>query len=77
MAKKKVSLIDYLRSGNEEEASSEKKTLNGRLSVAEFDSIHIENREGVGRDEGVQGEDFEHLQGGDQSAAALFDDMAD
>ena len=38
----------YFRSRNEQEATSEEKTLQGVLTIAEFNSVQIENTQTVG-----------------------------
>ena len=45
------------------------------MTVTELDPLQVEDRLRVGQDEGVEGQDFEHLEGGDQGAPALLDHM--
>lgn len=51
--------------------------LNGRLGIAELDSIEVEYGQGIGGDEGVQGQNLEHLKRRHQRATALLDHVAD
>jgi len=57
--------------GNEEEAGSKEEALEGGLTVGELDPLQVEDGLAVGEDEGVEGEDLEHLERGDQGAPAL------
>ena len=65
-----------LASRYEEKASGQQKTLQSCLTVGKLDAVDGKDGLAVGEDEGVQGEYFEHLQGGHQSAPSLLDDMA-
>ena len=47
------------------------------LHVTELDAVQVEHTLRVSQDEGVEGKDLEHLQGGHQGAAALLYNMAD
>lgn len=67
--------IYYLGTCNTQETGSNEETLECGLSVTELDTINVQDRLAVGRDQSVQGQDFEHLQCGDQSAASLFDNV--
>ncbi len=57
--------------GNEEEAGSKEEPLEGGLTIRELDPLQVEDGLAVGEDEGVEGEDLEHLERGDQGAPAL------
>ena len=64
-------------SGDEEEAAGQEKPLEGCLSVTELDSLQVENTLAVGQDQGIEGQDLEHLQGGHQSTPTLLDHVVD
>ncbi len=49
--------------------------MDGGLAIGYLESLEEEDREAVGRDQTVDGEDLEHLQSGDQGATALTDDV--
>lgn len=68
---------DHLWSGNEKEAGGEKEPLECGLCVAELDAVEVKDGLTIRKDERVQRQDFEHLQGCDQRAATLLDDVAD
>ena len=42
-----------------------------------LDAVEVEHALGVGQDEGVEGQDLEHLQRGHQRAATLLDHVTD
>jgi hypothetical protein len=48
--------------------------VRGIIHVSEFDSVEVEDAEGVGLDEAVQGEDLVHLDGRHEGAAPLLND---
>ena len=49
----------------------------GHSQVAELDAVEVEHALGVGQDEGIEGQDLEHLQRGHQRAATLLDHVTD
>lgn len=57
--------LQWLGPNDEQETGGNEEALQRGLGVAEFDAVHVEHRLAVGLDEGVQCEDFEHLQCGD------------
>ena len=65
----------YLRPGDEEEAARQQQALHGGLAIGELDSIQVQHTLAVGQDQGVERQDFEHLQRRDQSASPLLDDV--
>ena len=69
--------LERLGPGDEEEAAGQQQPLEGGLAVAELDSLEVEDALAVGEDQRVQGEDLEHLQRGDERAAALLDHVVD
>lgn len=67
----------YLGAGDEEKAASQQQPLQCGLEVAELDTLQVEDALTIGQDEGVECQDFEHLQCGHERAAALLDHVAD
>lgn len=69
-------LLAHLGAGDEEETASQKQPLQRGLEVAELDTLQVQDTLAVGQDEGVEGQDLEHLQCGHQCASALLDHVA-
>jgi len=67
----------YARAGDEEEAGGQQEALHGGLRVGELDAVQVEHALAVRQHQRVQRQDLEHLQRGDQRAAALLDHVAD
>lgn len=69
--------IFYLRSRDEKEAGSKEEPLECGLCVAELYAVKVKDGLTIRKDERVQRQNFEHLQGSDKGAAPLLDDVAD
>ena len=67
--------ITYLRAGDAQEADGHEHTIDCDLVVAELDAIEVLHAQAVRRDEAVQREDLVHLDGRDERAAPLPDDV--
>ncbi|CAI6099130.1 unnamed protein product [Clonostachys chloroleuca] len=60
-----------------EEADRHEDTADGVLGVTELDTLQVEDGQRVGTDETVESENLVHLNGSDESAAALANDVGD
>ena len=65
-----------LAPGYEQKAPGQQEALQGGLTVGKLDAVDGEDGLAVGEDEGVECEDFEHLQSGNQRAPSLLDYVA-
>ena len=70
-------LLDRLGSGNAQEADAHEHTSDGDLVVAKLDTIEVLDRQRIGGDKTVEGENLVHLDGGDKSTSSLSDDVGD
>ncbi|RUP50896.1 hypothetical protein BC936DRAFT_137175 [Jimgerdemannia flammicorona] len=60
-----------------QEAHGHEHARDGRLQIAKLDTVQVQNRERVGRDEAVKRKNLVHLDRGNERAAALSDDVVD
>lgn len=67
----------YLGARDEEKAASQQQPLQCGLEVTELDTLQVEDALTICQDEGVERQDFEHLQCGHERAAALLDHVTD
>jgi hypothetical protein len=67
----------HLGAGDEEEAAGQQQPLQCGLEVTELDTLQVEDTLAVCQDEGIEGQDLEHLQRRHQCAPALLDHVAD
>ena len=67
--------LDRLGARDGQEADAHEHTADGDLAITELDTLQVEDRQAVSADETVKGKDLVHLDGGNQSAAALTDDV--
>src|SRR6185312_10084356 len=67
--------FDDLGAGNTEEADRHEHTTDCVLSITELDSLEVQDGEGVGANQTVEGKNLVHLNGGNESAPALADDV--
>lgn len=67
----------YTSARDAHEADAHQDTGDGDLVVAELDALKVLHAQSPGRDEAVEGENLVHLDGSDESAAALTDDVDD
>ena len=69
--------MTYLCARDTEETDRHKHTVNGHLVVAELDAVQVLYTQTIRRDETIESKDLVHLDGRDQGAAALANDVRD
>ena len=67
--------LHRLCAGDGQEADAHEHTADGDLAIAKLDTLQVEDGQTVGANQAVKGENLVHLDGGNESAAALTDDV--
>ncbi|KAG9766035.1 putative cation transporting ATPase, partial [Aureobasidium melanogenum] len=67
--------LTYLGTRDGEEADTHQHTTDGDLTIAELDTVKVQHTQTVGRDQAVQSQDLVHLDGSNESATTLADDV--
>lgn len=67
----------YLGPRDTQETNTHQHTGDCHLVVTKLDAVKVLNRQGIGSDKAVEGENLVHLDGRDKSASTLADDVGD
>lgn len=67
----------YLGPRDTQETNTHQHTGDSHLVVTKLDAVKVLNRQGIGSDKAVEGENLVHLDGRDKSASTLADDVGD
>lgn len=68
-------ILTYLGPGDTQETNTHQHAGDGHLVITKLDAVKVLNRQGIGRDKTVESENLVHLDGGDQSASTLTDNV--